>query len=119
VERVDAQRHDHHVGTERRDRVARRTERGEIRVVVGTGGERHVEIRSRSPAGAGLVSEPRQVRVRPRRIAVQRHVLDVVAPVEDLLGAVAVVVVDVEHRDPRPRRRRHVVRRDAALLKKQ
>ena len=37
------------------------------------------------------------VRVRPRRVAVQRHVLHVVALVEDLLRAVAVVVVDVEH----------------------
>ena len=44
-----------------------------------------------------------------RGIGVQRHEAHVVAVVEDLLGAVAVVVVDVEHRHPRaaigPRRR--------------
>ena len=49
-------------------------------------------------AGAAFVGEPGDVRVGPCRVAVERHVLHVVAAVEDLLRAVAVVVVDVEHR---------------------
>ena len=47
---------------------------------------------------------PGVVRVGPHRVAVQRHERHVVALVEDLLRAVAVVVVDVEHGDPRARR---------------
>ena len=40
------------------------------------------------------------VRVLPRRVAVERDVQHVAAPPEDLLAAVAVVVVDVEDGDP-------------------
>ena len=72
------------------------------------------------PPGAGLVGEARVVRVGPHRVAVQRHERHVVALVEDLLGAVAVVVVDVEHGDPRAAgRRRRGAAAIAALLKKQ
>ncbi len=46
----------------------------------------------------------------------QGHEGDVVALVEDLLGAVAVVIVDVEDGDPRTRRRRQVVGDDRRVV---
>ena len=65
-------------------------------------------VPSPGPAPA-LVGEAGDVRIRPGGVAVERDVLDVVAPVEDLLGAVAVVVVDVEDRHLRTGRRDDVV----------
>jgi hypothetical protein len=44
---------------------------------------------------------PQKERELLARIAVQRQEQDVAAPVEDRLGAVAVMVVDIEDRDAR------------------
>ena len=69
--------------------------------------------------GARLVGVSGVVRVGADRVTVQRHERHVVALVEDLLRPVPVVVVDVEHGDPRAGRRRDGAAAMAALLKKQ
>ena len=87
-----------------------------VRGVVGARREGQVEGRARAPPAAALVRVAGEVRVGPVRVAVQRHVLDVVALVEDLLGAVAVVVVDVEDADPGPGRAGDVVSDDGRVV---
>ena len=101
---VEPERHDEQRRPELDDVLARRGERDEVVVVVHRGREREVRRGAAPPSGAGLVDVTRHVRIGADRIGVQRDELDVVALVEDLLGAVAVVVVDVEHGHLRPRR---------------
>ena len=73
--------------------------------------------------GAALGGEPGEERVLVRGVGVQRHEAHVAAVVEDLLGAVAVVVVDVEDRDaraalgPRGRGDRRVVEEAVARVR--
>ena len=80
------------------DGVDHLVEGGEVGVVVDPGGRGRFSVvpaRARRP----LVGVAGEVRVGPVRVAVERDVQHVGAVVEDLLGAVAVVVVDVEDRD--------------------
>ena len=58
-------------------------------------------VESLALALAHLVGEAREIRVGEVGMAVDRDGQDVGAVVEDVLGAVAVVVVDVEHGDLR------------------
>jgi hypothetical protein len=113
---VESERHDEQLGAERRDLGARRRQRCEVRVVVGPFRQRVVRRRPGPGTGAGLVPMPGEVRVGPLRVTVQRDELDVVALVEDLLRAVAVVVVDVEHGDLAAGRGREVVRHDRGVV---
>ena len=62
--------------------------------------QRDVEVLACPGALAGLVGPAEEVRVVAVRVGVDRDVADVAAAPEDLLAAVAVVVVDVEDRDP-------------------
>ena len=72
----------------------------ELRVTA-AGRERHVERRTRALATAGLVGVADDVREPAgRRVDVHRSVEHVGAVVEDRCGAVAVVGVDVDDRDP-------------------
>ena len=99
-------------------RVAGMGESGKICVVLGSSSEGQIEVRSRSPASPRLVGVANGVRIRASGIAVQRHVLHVVTRVEDLLGAVAVVVVHVQHGDLGSGRRRNVMGSDRGIVEK-
>ena len=63
-----------------------------------------VAVRTATAPGAGLVGVAGVVRVGPHRVAVQRGEEHVLALVEDLLRAIAMVVIDVEHGDTAARR---------------
>ncbi len=115
-ERVEAERHDERRRRERADRVARCREPGEVGVVVGAQRHRQIQVEPESPARPGLVGVADRVRVGAGRIAMERHVLDVIAIVEDLLRAIAVVVVDVEDGHLRPRGRSHMMCSDSRVV---
>ena len=63
-------------------------------------GQRHVEIVAGAGPDARLVAEAGEVRIGEARMAVDRDGQHVGARVEDLLLAVAMVIVDVEDGDP-------------------
>ena len=70
-----------------------------VRVVVAACGQRHVEREANARALACLCSAAAEVGVRAVGVAVEGEEEDVRAGVEDVLGAVAVVVVDVDDGD--------------------
>ena len=61
---------------------------------------------------------PGEIRVCATRVAVQRHVLHIVAIIENFLGAIAVVVVDIEHRDLAAGASNNLVRSDRGIVEK-
>ena len=98
--RVEAER-DHDDGAGHgADRLDRPVRRREVVLVGRPGAERQVQVLAGPCPLPGLVGAAEEVRVRPLRVGVDRHVAHVATAPEDLLGAVAVVVVDVEDRDP-------------------
>ena len=74
--------------------------------VLRAGGERHVDGRAEPRAAAQLPRVPRRVGVEAIGVAVERHVQHLGVLPEDLLGAVAVVDVEVEDHDPAVGRQR-------------
>ena len=115
---VEPERHDDHVA-----RLVGDPRPGHARAPRGT-------ARRTCPAGSGmlrfapspspfpgLVLPAEDVRVLPVRMRVELHVQHVAAAPEDLLGAVAVVVVEVEDRDGPPVRAAIASAAIAALLK--
>ena len=62
--------------------------------------QRQVEVEPLALAGAALVGVAEEIGIFDARVGVDVHHLHVGAGVEDRLGAVAVVVVDVEDADP-------------------
>src|SRR5215813_13642351 len=61
--------------------------------------QRNVEVETSAFANAGLVAETREIGIGEARMAMDRHGQYVGTIIEDLLLAVAVVIVDVEDRD--------------------
>ena len=61
---------------------------------------REIVVEPFALAFTALVPMAEEVRILEERVRVDVHDLNVAAGVEDFLRAVAVVVVDVEHRDP-------------------
>ena len=80
-------------------RARPRSSADEVLLVGRAGGQRDVEVRALAVPFPGLVLPAEDVRVLPVGVRVEAHVQDVATPPEDLLGAVAVVVVEVEDRD--------------------
>src|SRR5262249_20692165 len=77
-------------------------------------GQRDIEIEAGALADAGLVAEAREIWVGEAWMAVDRHGQHVGTVIEDLLLAVAVVIVDVEDRDLAVARQK--VRGDGAVI---
>src|SRR3546814_1638715 len=69
-----------------------------------------------APALAGLVGEAQEERELLLRVGVDRDRQHVVATVEDLLRAVAMVIVDVEDRDPARAGIAERLRRDCRIV---
>ena len=98
-EGVGAVADDQQVGREAGDRASAVVERRQIGGQVGAARQRQVERRALAVALAGLVGMAPEERIVGRRIGVDRGEEDVAALVENVLGAVAVMIVDVEDRD--------------------
>ena len=91
--------------------------RREPPLVAGARRQRQVLIGALARAGAALPRVAQVVREPPRpRIDVHRPVVDVTAAVEDHLGAVAVVRVDVEYGDPSGSGREQRLGRDRGVV---
>ena len=78
--------------------------------------ERIVVRETEARAGAALVGVAEEVWILDARIGVQRHEQHVAPRVEDLLRAVAVVVVDVENGDARAALIHQVLRGDGGVV---
>ena len=91
-------------GAKAGDPRQRRVERREIGAETGAARQRQVQRRAFAFALAGLVGMAPEIGIVHPRIGVDRDEQDVAAGVEDVLGAVAVMIVDVEDRDPPPAR---------------
>src|SRR5262249_32081703 len=76
--------------------------------------QRNVEVETSAFANAGLVAETREIGIGEARMAMDRHGQYVGTIIEDLLLAVAVVIVDVEDRDLAVARQQ--VRGDGAVV---
>src|SRR4051812_28321688 len=98
--RVEPERHDHDIARRGRDRLEPAVQRDDIGLVVGAGRERQVQGRAAPLPLAPLVDTTQEERVLALRIGMERDVQDIAPAPEDLLRPVAVVVVDVEDRDP-------------------
>ena len=103
-------------GSKRVDGVDGVSERAEVVIVVDVGRQGQVEGGAGASSCSCLLRVAREVGIGPVGVAVHRHVLHIVPLVEDLLGAVAVVVVDVEHGHLGPRRRGDRVSGDAGIV---
>ena len=97
--RVEPERHDDDRARPLEDRLQGAVHRLEEAVVGQAGGLGQVEVLAGTRPFARLVPVAEEERVLPRRIGVNRGVEDVAPAPEDLLGAVAMVIVDVEDRD--------------------
>nr|GEU28338.1 hypothetical protein [Tanacetum cinerariifolium] len=95
-ERVHAQRHHQRIGAKAAQADARRFQRGKPGVSRAALGQRQVHIESQSGAVAPFVGVAQIKRVLAARVGVDRDEQHVAAVVENALGAVAVVVVEVE-----------------------
>ncbi len=100
-EGVQAKRHHDGINRCSVDGLQRARQRGHIGVVIASCGQRQVQCGARSPPSAGFIAMTGEVGVRPFGVAMQRDEHDIVAVIEDLLSPVAVVIVHIEHRNPR------------------
>ena len=98
---VDAEGYDHAIRRELADGLDRRVEGGCVTRPVGAGREREVPRVALARAPTPLGGEAEEVRIVVGRIGVQRDEEHVVAVVEELLGPVPVMEIDVEDRDAR------------------
>ena len=83
-------------GPQGRDAVQRRIERGEIGVVAGVGRQGQVQVAAGPVAGAALIGMASEEGVEFRRIAMQGNGQNVGPAIEDALGAVAGMNVDIQ-----------------------
>ncbi|CAI8721592.1 hypothetical protein EMIT0215P_110214 [Pseudomonas serboccidentalis] len=99
LECVDAQRHDYDVGAVAVDLVAGLIQCRAPHIPAGACRQRVVEVEAFTGAFAVLIVVTEEERKLGFRVAVDRGEQHVAARVENRLGAVAVVIVDVEDRD--------------------
>ncbi len=97
--RVEPERDDDDRTGRRGDRLECLVDGPEVLVVRRPGRERDVQVLPCPVALARLVGPSQEVRVIAVGIGVDGHIPDVAAAPEDLLAAVAVVIVDIEDRD--------------------
>src|SRR5262245_31122483 len=102
LERVEAERDDDDRTGRGGDPVERPVQVGEIGRIVRAQRLRQVEVGATTRPLPHLVCVPEEERVEPPWIGVERGVDHVLAAPEDLLGAVAVMDIDVEDGDPLP-----------------
>src|SRR5690606_19185476 len=81
------------------DALERALERGLVLLLADRFRQRDVQVEAAAAALAALVLVAREVRIGRARMTVDRDGQHVGAVVEDVLRAVAVVIVDVEHGD--------------------
>ena len=96
---VHTERDHEPIGREMSDHGRRAVQGGTVDVPSGSQGEREVVGAANAATGASFGRETREERIFVDRVGMQRDEADVVAVIEDVLGAVAVVIVDVEDRD--------------------
>ena len=97
---VEADRDDQRLGLEPADDRQRLVEGLEVAAVEDVLGKWQVDVEALAFPLADLVGEPREIRVGEAGVAVDRDGQDVGPVEEDVLGAVAVMVVDVQDGDP-------------------
>ena len=102
---IEAERHHEEGRTEAPDAAQALGDRVAMLLRRDVLGQRDVEIVAGAGARAGLVAEAGEIRIGEARMAVDRDGEHVGAVIEDLLLAVAVVIVDVEDRDAAVARR--------------
>src|SRR6478752_2623248 len=94
--RVETERDHDHRTWHGRDRLERPVRGGEVFLVGRARPQRDVEVFPGTLALTGLVGTAQEIRILAVWIGMDRDITHVAPPPEDLLGAVAVVVVDVE-----------------------
>ena len=100
LEGIDAERDDQRIGSVSVDVFSPRRAPGSRLPVRRPRRHRIVDVASFAPAFAVFVGEAEEIGIGVFRLAVQRDEQHIVAPVEDVLGAVAVMKVDIEYGDP-------------------
>ena len=97
--RIGAEADDEQARAEPRDRLQRFGLGGAERINLGAARQRQVECRAFAFAIADLVGVTPEEGIVGRRVGMERGVEDIAALPENVLGAVAVMIVDVEDGD--------------------
>ena len=100
LEGIDAERDDEHVGAVAGDAFQGVIQRGGPFGVPGAARQGVIDVEPVAGALAGFVRVAEKIGEFLARVAVDGHEKHIVAGIEDVLGAVAVVEVDIEDRHP-------------------